>query len=117
MKHIKILTLLVLIIASSTLYAGNKTVTVSGTIYEKVNDSYIPLSLANVHCLGTIEGTISSALGDFKMNLKEGRYQLVFSYVGYDKITKVIEIKKRKNNEMYLEIVLEKEKETRLAEN
>ena len=83
-------------------------VSIQGVVFEKVDGKKQPLTLANVHCEGTTLGTISSQDGSYDMNLKAGKYKVVFSYVGYKPVSKDIVVKKNtKAKDLYVEIELE----------
>ncbi|HTP12261.1 MAG TPA: carboxypeptidase-like regulatory domain-containing protein, partial [Bacteroidota bacterium] len=55
--------------------------TVSGVVRDSVTGE--GLGATTVRVLGSPTGTISNARGFFKLSLADGRYDLVFSYVGY----------------------------------
>jgi outer membrane cobalamin receptor len=49
-----------------------------------------PLSFVNIGIQGTSTGTFSDDLGVFKLEVTQGEYLLLLSYVGYDKLEKHI---------------------------
>jgi hypothetical protein len=57
-------------------------ITISGTIYEGTNS----LEGAAVYFNNTMLGTTTNADGKFHLNVKEGQYDLVVSYLGYKKV-------------------------------
>lgn len=83
-------------------------VSIQGIVFEKVDGKKQPLTLANVHCEGTTLGTSSSNDGSYGINLKAGKYKVVFSYAGYKPVSKEIVVKKNsKAKDLYVEIELE----------
>ena len=65
----------------------------SGTI-----KSDLPISFASISIKGHSVGTASNADGFFEIqDIKEGRYEFVFSAVGFKKLKKNISIKDGKN--------------------
>lgn len=112
----KLLTIIFLLSVFHT-SAKEVMVTLQGTVFEQVNNISIPLSLANVHCEGTTEGAITSDFGDFKINLKEGKYKIIFSFIGYENVCRELVIKRNhKKQEMYVEVVLKKANPNQLAD-
>lgn len=98
------------IIAIGITQAKPKTepVSIKGVVFEKVDGKKQPLTLANVHCEGTTLGTTSTKNGSYDMNLKAGKYKVVFSYAGYKPVTKEIVVKKKtKAKDLYVEVELE----------
>lgn len=57
-------------------------VTIEGTVYEKSG----PLEGVAVYLNNTMLGTTSNADGEFSLDVKEGVYELIVSYLGYKKI-------------------------------
>jgi hypothetical protein len=57
-------------------------VTITGTVYEKNN----PLEGAAVYLNNTMVGTTTNLDGEFSIKIKEGKYDLIVSFLGYKKI-------------------------------
>ena len=57
--------------------------TVSGTVYEKINDQLSPLPGVNIHWAGSQIGTTSDASGKYSIFKPDYYSKLVFSFVGY----------------------------------
>ncbi|MDR1500198.1 MAG: TonB-dependent receptor [Tannerellaceae bacterium] len=72
---------LFVLFAVSSVYAQGKRYTVSGTIRDK--DSGEDLIGAEVIIAGTRTGVVTNNYGYYSITLSEGRYRLVFSYIGF----------------------------------
>ena len=57
-------------------------IVISGTIYERNN----PLEGAAAYFNNTMLGTTTNSNGTFSIKVKEGKYDLIISYLGYKKI-------------------------------
>lgn len=94
---------------------GNSTAqkVIKGTIAElNANGKKAPLPFANIHWLGTTEGTVADEAGHFKLNkTKDGPLQLVASFVGYLNDTILIS-----PNQSSVEIILEQGAELKQVE-
>ena len=55
---------------------------VSGTVID--GDFNEPMAFANILVKGTTKGTTSDFDGKYELELEEGTYTLVFSFVGYN---------------------------------
>ena len=102
MKHIiKVLALFIFISATSTLFSQGK---VAGTVIDgEFNE---PMAFANILVKGTSKGVTTDFDGKFEMELEEGTYTLVFSFVGY--ATKEISDVVIKNGEVFtLDVLME----------
>ncbi len=76
--------------------------TISGKILEVSANE--PLVGANIILQNTYKGTISDATGNFSLkNLPAGKYILNISFVGYEKITKEIDLQKDEEISVILE--------------
>ena len=75
--------------------------TVSGTVRDASNGQR--LAAATIRIAGTPRGTITNADGDYKLSLWEGKYVLIFSYVGFK--TDSIQIDVRGNVTTNVELV------------
>ncbi|MBL7748703.1 MAG: carboxypeptidase-like regulatory domain-containing protein, partial [Chitinophagaceae bacterium] len=74
---------------------------VSGKI---VNSKQEPLAFASVQVKGYNQGAVTKEDGSFEMELEEGKYELVFSMVGYKvQVITIIVIKK----DYYKDIIME----------
>jgi hypothetical protein len=69
------------VLASFTLPAQEKKVTISGTIKDHSNGE--DLIGAEIIISGTRTGTVSNAYGFYSLSLPRGKYTLAFSYIGY----------------------------------
>ncbi|MBK5285982.1 MAG: carboxypeptidase-like regulatory domain-containing protein, partial [Bacteroidia bacterium] len=76
--------LILFFIAGQQLFSA----TISGTITDEKKQ---PLSFAGVYADGTTLGTSANIDGNYKLELKPGKYKLVFRYVGYKALEKNIE--------------------------
>ena len=80
MKHIKLLIIL-LLISQKIILA--QTGTVRGFVYDKSNGE--PIIFTNVYLKGTTYGVATDVNGYYSISkVKEGKYFLTVSYVGYD---------------------------------
>lgn len=90
--------LIILIIHGITLFAQNKTVTLSGNIKDKANKeplSFVNVVLKNAQDSVFVTGTVSNENGIFVLkDLKQGEYLLEVSYVGYNTFRKAVFIGK-----------------------
>jgi vitamin B12 transporter len=89
MKQMKAaLSIWILVLATST----NAQLSISGTITDKKEN---PVMYANIYLEGSYDGTISDSSGFFTLqtNLK-GNQLLVVSFMGYEKYTRSIDLKK-----------------------
>ena len=95
MKHIiKVLALFIFISATSTAFSQGK---VAGTVIDgEFNE---PMAFANILVKGTSKGVTTDFDGKFEMELEEGTYTSVFSFVGY--ATKEISDVVIKNGEVF----------------
>ncbi|MBN2167024.1 MAG: TonB-dependent receptor [Marinilabiliaceae bacterium] len=80
MIKIKLYIVLLAILLSSFTYAGSS---LKGWVYDEENRS-VPLVGVNIFWLGTTDGTISNADGSFEISKNNASSVLVFSYVGYN---------------------------------
>lgn len=70
---------------------------VTGLILDEESGS--PLSFANVRIDGTTQGATSNYEGEFVLKLKAGRYNLIFSYVGYKTDTILVRVPEKVKND------------------
>ena len=92
MKHIKLLIIL-LLISQKIILA--QTGTVRGFVYDKSNGE--PIIFTNVYLKGTTYGVATDVNGYYSISkVKEGKYFLTVSYVGYDLLSIPITITKDK---------------------
>ncbi|WP_179344358.1 TonB-dependent receptor [Winogradskyella ursingii] len=87
MKHIQIALIFVFILFTSFAFSQGK---VTGNVID--GDFNEPMAFANILVKGTTKGTTSDFDGKYELELEEGTYTLVFSFVGYNtkEITDVI---------------------------
>lgn len=64
---------------------------ISGKVYERATLKI--LSFTSVYDVNTTKGTITSDSGFFEISLTEGQHNLVFSYVGYERLDTTIQIR------------------------
>jgi hypothetical protein len=76
---------------------------IEGHVLDKTNEEPIPY--ANVIIKGTTNGALSDKDGDFIFrNLKEGKYILVISVIGYEKQEYVIDVTKNQTHHAHIEM-------------
>jgi hypothetical protein len=95
----KLLLLFMLTTIAAGLYAQNRH-TVSGTIKDAYNGEGLIGSSAVVQ--GTATGTSSNEYGFYSLNLPEGKYTIVYSYLGYT--SKTVEINLTANQTVNVEL-------------
>src|ERR1041384_6743376 len=76
---------------------------ISGKITDEKSE---PLAFANVYLKGTTKGTTSNLEGNYKIEIPEGRYEIVFKYIGYKMLVKKIIVDQP---QVILNVALEKE--------
>jgi len=86
MKPITRLYIVLLLLASSYVVTGQSRITLSGYVRDK--ESGEELIGANVAIRETGSGTITNQYGFYSISLEPGFYTLVFSYVGYNTVSK-----------------------------
>lgn len=69
-----------------------QTFTLSGTVRDSSNNE--PLVAANIRVDGTAKGTITNALGAYKLSLEKGQHVILYSFIGYRTDTLRITIEK-----------------------
>lgn len=99
MKYIVLFIISWFLLSSSLSYADNVDsesikYTISGSISDKSNGE--KLAGATVFVKEISNGVASNDYGFYSISLAPGKYTLVFNYVGYEKITKTIELNKSK---------------------
>src|SRR5574344_1686906 len=101
----KILSLLMFIFLGLSMFSQNVVdkASIEGHVLDKTNEEPIPY--ANVIIKGTTNGTLSDKDGDFIFrNLKEGKYTLVVSVIGYEKQEYVIDVTKNQTHHAHIEM-------------
>ncbi|MCB9247133.1 MAG: TonB-dependent receptor [Ignavibacteriales bacterium] len=74
-----------------TIQLSAQNFTVSGIVKDSLNGT--PLSLANVFISELNSGTTCNSNGKFEISFsKKGEYQFTFSFIGYEKVTRLINI-------------------------
>ena len=63
---------------------------IKGTVKEQKEQDEAPLPFANVFIEGTTIGTTSNFDGYYELSLKQGSYNISFSFVGLEKVTRQI---------------------------
>lgn len=97
MKNLFILLILSLVAHSA--FAENK-FTISGHVKDESGEDLIG---ATIYVKSLKTGTVTNVYGFYSLTLKEGIYQVDFSYMGYETITKKINL----NHNQYINIVLQ----------
>jgi len=69
--------------------------TISGYLKDKTNGEILIGS--TVYANGTSMGTASNAYGYYSLTLPEGSYEIVYSFIGYEKTSQKIDLKENKN--------------------
>jgi outer membrane receptor for ferrienterochelin and colicins len=102
----KVFVLLLLSCLSLGCFAQNNVddkASIEGHVLDKTNEEPIPY--ANVIIKGTTNGALSDKDGDFIFrNLKEGKYILVISVIGYEKQEYVIDVTKNQTHHAHIEM-------------
>ncbi|OJJ22166.1 collagen-binding protein [marine bacterium AO1-C] len=70
---------------------SSKSHTLSGVVKDKSNGEV--LIGATVYIKGLNKGTVTNEYGFYSLTVPEGKYQMIFSYIGYKTIPKEIELK------------------------
>jgi len=84
--------LLLFLLLSADLPAQNKRFTISGNITDSASGEDLIGASAYVEELKT--GTTANAYGFYSISLPEGKYKLVFSFIGYQHDTQMIDLNK-----------------------
>lgn len=98
----KFLFVFFLLISSSALVSA-QTGKVSGTVID--GEFTEPMAFANVLVKGTTTGTTSDFDGKYELELDEGTYTLIFSFVGYDS-QEISEVVVKANEVFVLDVTL-----------
>jgi len=79
---------------------------VEGTVIGEVKDASTgePLVGATIQVKGTTSGAVTDLDGTFKLDLEEGAHTLVFSYTGYARIEKKVEVTPGQEFELNVEL-------------
>jgi hypothetical protein len=80
---------LFIIFITSIAISFGQTSTISGMVKDRKNE---PLSFATIYIKGTTVGTTANANGFYSLNLKPGKYELVFKYIGYKMHVEILEV-------------------------
>jgi hypothetical protein len=72
---------LLFIVTFSISPAPAQIVSLSGIVRDAVTNE--PLPAANIRVEGTSKGTVANALGVYKLSLDQGRYNIIYSFIGY----------------------------------
>jgi hypothetical protein len=96
--------ILFLILLCPALFSQNNSSKISGLISDKNNNQ--PLSNCNIFIEDLYTGTTSDINGFYSLNLPPGNYKILFSYVGYNSVIKIISIEPAEN-ELMLNIFME----------
>ncbi|MEO7874378.1 MAG: DUF5686 and carboxypeptidase regulatory-like domain-containing protein [Bacteroidia bacterium] len=76
---------------------------ISGKVTDEKGE---PLAFANVYLKGTTKGTTSNIDGNYKIELPEGKYEIVFKYIGYKMLVKEVIVNQP---QVILNVALDKE--------
>ena len=91
MKHFFLLLFLLFGIAFSSAAFENKKVIISGHIRDAKNGE--DLLGASVYIKETASGSVSNLYGFYSVSVLPGKYTIIYSYVGYESLTKTVEVK------------------------
>lgn len=108
MKYIKLILLLITAISHNYAIAQekNRDSHLMGHITDRASGEHIPF--ATILVTGTNKGAISDATGHFMItDLKEGKYMIEASYVGYKTSTKEVTILKNKSTEIIFDLEID----------
>jgi hypothetical protein len=72
---------LLVILAFAVSPVPAQVVSLSGIVRDAVTNE--PLPAANIRVEGTSKGTVANALGVYKLSLDQGRYSIIYSFIGY----------------------------------
>ena len=81
--------LLLLFISQNLFAAGEASLGIKGVIK---NEKGEVMPFASVLVKGTDIGTMANQEGAYEVKLKTGQYEIIFQYVGYQAITKKIDV-------------------------
>ena len=99
MKNLKKqLTLLTLFVSICVLSQGK--VTISGTIYDKVNNE--TLIGVSIYFPELEAGTSTNEYGFYSITIPEGKHKLFISYIGYKTISKTLDATQKTTIDLYL---------------
>ena len=99
MKNLKKqLTLLTLFVSICVLSQGK--VTISGTIYDKVNNE--TLIGVSIYFPELEAGTSTNEYGFYSITIPEGKYKMYISYIGYETISKTLDATQKTTIDLYL---------------
>ncbi|MGL1889834.1 MAG: DUF5686 and carboxypeptidase regulatory-like domain-containing protein [Reichenbachiella sp.] len=76
---------------------------ISGTVS---NENGEKLPYATLYIEGSSEGTTTNSNGNYSLSVKQGTYSIIFQYVGYKKLKKVVTIS---NTDLTLHVILQSE--------
>ncbi len=95
----KKLLLIILLFAGLTGFKQGDTRHISGTVYDKKDNTTLPG--VSVRVEGTNTGTFTDATGSYAIDVPYGKERLLFSFIGYE--TKSVTINKKDKLNVYLE--------------
>lgn len=79
-------------IATSLANLNGQSFTLSGYLYETGGETLIG---ANVYVKDNpVKGTVTNAYGFYSLSLPQGKYTIVFSYLGYEEVEKTVDLSK-----------------------
>lgn len=96
-----LLTLLVIFILSEAGYGQRNDFIVTGVVWDKASGA--PIENANITVKGTSRGSISNAMGKFRLKVNSLPFYLEISHVGFETKTLVFEHKPLQEVQVYLE--------------
>jgi hypothetical protein len=102
MRYIPLLLLFIFLFCNASAETGDNTkkFTVSGKISDKSSGE--ALFGATVYIKELRTGTASDMYGNYSLTLEEGAYTLVVSYIGYNAVSRTIDLKS--NSTLYFEM-------------
>lgn len=94
--------LLITILFTTFCFAQSKSV-IKGKITDKdMNNA--PLAFANVSVKGSSNGVTTNDKGEYSISLPAGEYVMVFSFIGYETIEKIIDLKPNQTVELNISL-------------
>jgi len=76
--------------------------TISGYLKDKRNSE--TLLGATVYAKGTSMGTATNSYGFYSLTLPEGSYEIIFSFIGFEKTSQTIDLKENKNISVEMDV-------------
>lgn len=116
----KVLILLLVLLITNSVYSQTR-YSVSGYVREAISGEFLPG--VNVYLNDNKTGTITNLYGFYSLKLAPGKYQIRYSFVGYEPVTKEIDLASDQlidvqlNNVSLEEVVISAERGVKITEN